>query len=76
MSDYTEFDAKLLARIQRGNVTFVGIDHHMRNDAMRLVKPGHDAFRVTDRRLQALRKKGLIQFSRKTGWSSAAQEGK
>lgn len=75
VSEYSEFDEKLLARIKRAGATFAALDAHMSSDAARLTKAGGDAFRVTDRRLQALRRRGLIEYSAKTGWSAAAQKG-
>lgn len=70
MSDYSQFDAALLAHIAAGKNTFLQLEHQTDLKAMaepfcnRLTPP----FRIIDRRLQALRKKGQIAYSTKHGW--------
>jgi hypothetical protein len=67
--DYTEFDAQVLARIRAGVNSFVGLQaSDLRKQAEALVGNKDDAWRLIDRRLQALRKKGLVVYERKTGW--------
>jgi len=72
MTDYIEFDAKLIERITTRPATFTQLSTYMNADAEFIAqlngKPQSEAFRVTDRRLQALRKRGLISYSGKTGW--------
>lgn len=78
-ADYAEFDAKLLERIRTRAANFTQLSTYMNADAQAIVSTSGDgkgdAFRVTDRRLQALRRRGLIKYSGKTGWSAAAQKG-
>ena len=74
MNDYTAFDAKLLARIKESPATFSSLSTHMDAEAQEIATYKYDAFRVTDRRLQAMRKRGLIEYSAKTGWSAKAQK--
>lgn len=80
MANYKSFDAKLMERIQRKAANFTQLSTYMNADAEAIVRAqggnDRDAFRVTDRRLQALRKRGLIKYSGKVGWSAVAQEGK
>lgn len=79
MADYKNFDAKLLERIQRKAANFTQLSTYMNADAEAIVRAqggnDRDAFRVTDRRLQALRKRGLIKYAGKSGWSVASKEG-
>lgn len=74
MSQYDDLDARILHNIDRyGNadLTFVGGGDAGR-EAERIAKAtGRDAFRVIDGRLQVLRKRGVIKFNSKTGWSKA-----
>ncbi len=58
-SKYAEIDEKIIASVRSGKATFNTI-------FSTLDKIG---FRVIDRRLQSLRKRGLLQYTRKTGWS-------
>lgn len=78
MIDYEEFDSKLLARIAMSPVRFVSLCTHMHSEsraiAKRMASDPSDAFRVTDRRLQSLRKRGLISYSTKNGWSLKAKK--
>ena len=68
--DYSELDAHILKSIGEGNNTFAKI--HL---------SGHSGKeyteRETDRRLQALRKKGLIEFTKRgVGWTLPKKAGK
>lgn len=61
--DYTEFDAELLAHIKSGN---------KRAQLLKMAEPfctkDTPDWRILDRRLQALRKKGVIRHSTARGW--------
>lgn len=63
--DYTAFDAKMLELIGQGKNTAALLTTLLGNDATPLSNVKGDEFRVIDRRLQALRKKGLIRPERK-----------
>jgi hypothetical protein len=77
--DYTEFDKALLEQIATGRNTMMQLDGEA-SGLRALAKPftlpapgsrtGCQPFRVIDRRLQALRKKGSIRFNGKT-WEVA-----
>lgn len=64
MSRYAELDAAILSAIQGGRKDFTSIAW---NDAVDALAKPHarqmtQVFRVVDRRLQALRKRGAIEF--------------
>ena len=61
-TDYTDLDRHILNSIGRGNRRFVDI-HLSGHSGKQFTE------RQTDRRLQALRKKGKIQFNSKVGWT-------
>jgi hypothetical protein len=63
VSKYAEYDAKLLNLIQGGCDSFGSIAARMHKDSTPFAKPSEE-FRVTDRRLQALRKDGRIAFDK------------
>jgi hypothetical protein len=63
MSKYAEYDVKLLSLIAGGCNTFTSLVTRLRDDNRR-IQPPPDSFRVTDRRLQALRKAGKIYYDR------------
>ena len=68
--DYQDFDAKLLQRLSGGPMKFYLLSSHLEPLAKAFCsKPEDELFRVTDRRLQALRKKNLVTFIRGQGWS-------
>lgn len=58
MSKYQEYDKELLRLIGEGHNTFIQLMCDMR------VQNGAEGWRVTDRRLQALRKSGKIAYSK------------
>ena len=58
---HIEVDQSILAAIADGMNEFYMIDARI-NDC---------DFRLIDRRLQAMRKRGLISYTRKTGWRMA-----
>lgn len=63
--DYGEFDKKLLELLNNGTNTAAGLTTALDAEAKQLMSQPGDEFRVVDRRLQALRKKGLITWSRR-----------
>ena len=63
--DYTEFDKKMLALIDAGTNTAAALTTALDADAKPLMNRPKDEFRVVDRRLQALRKKGVIAWERR-----------
>jgi hypothetical protein len=63
--DYSEFDKKLLSCIEAGTQTAMRLSIALEADAKPMVgRPGEEC-RVIDRRLQALRKKGVIAWERR-----------
>lgn len=66
MTDYTKFDAALLGKVKAGYRWFSEI--HRGPLAVMAREIGEEDFRITDRRLQALRKAGKLTFDRKAGW--------
>jgi hypothetical protein len=62
--DYTEFDAKVISHIRAQVRTVSSLCAALNTDAKPFVNRPGEEFRVVDRRLQALRKKGLISWSR------------
>lgn len=82
--DYTAFDAELLRLIAAGKNKMMLLDSRKENGLLfELAKPhcmtdrsrwGVDPWRIIDRRLQALRKKGKIAFSR-NGWEVVTKGG-
>ena len=72
--DYTDFDKKMLALIDAGTNTAAALTTALDADAKPLMNRPKDEFRVVDRRLQALRKKGVIAWERRGAfvvWSIA-----
>ena len=63
--DYTDFDKKMLALIDAGTKTAAALTTALDADAKPLMNQPKDEFRVIDRRLQALRKKGVIAWERR-----------
>lgn len=66
--DYSKLDAAILAQIAGGNCKARGLNSAL-DDLAREADRDSEEFRVIDRRLQALRKKGKIEFDTKNGWS-------
>lgn len=63
--DYTEFDKRLLSLIEAGKNTATTLTAALDAEAKHfMARPGTE-FRVVDRRLQALRKKGVIAWERR-----------
>lgn len=69
MADYKDFDAALLAFLAGGMRSFVGLAAQLNTQATTFCTGRQEPSRVVDRRLQALRKKGLVAYSTKTGWN-------
>ena len=63
--DYIEFDKKMQTLIAAGTNTAAALTKALDADAKLLMNHPKDEFRVVDRRLQALRKKGLIAWERR-----------
>ena len=63
--DYTDFDKKMLALIDAGTKPAAALTTALDADAKPLMNQPKDEFRVIDRRLQALRKKGVIACERR-----------
>lgn len=60
--DYVEFDKKMLTLIAAGTNTAAALTKALDADAKLLMSLPNEEFRVVDRRLQALRKKGVIAW--------------
>jgi len=74
--DYSLLDAEIVVEIGRGNRTFNGLQAKLEGSAKAFCKtPKDEPFRVIDRRLQALRKKGKVGFDSKLGWRMRAADG-
>lgn len=74
--DYTEFDKKMLALIDQGKNTAAALTIALNAEAMPLMTQPGEEFRVVDRRLQALRKNGVITWERRGAfvvWSLKSQ---
>jgi hypothetical protein len=63
--DYTDFDMKMLALIDAGAKTAAALTTALDAEAKLLMNQPKDEFRVVDRRLQVLRKKGVISWERR-----------
>lgn len=67
MKDFTTIDCAILSRIASGACTFTSINASVEHHAKPHAGPRGDTFRVVDRRLQSLRKRGIIHFDN-TKW--------
>ncbi|MBY0464785.1 MAG: hypothetical protein K2W33_07550 [Burkholderiales bacterium] len=63
--DYTEFDKKMIALIKEGKNTAAALTGALDAEAKLLMAKPREEFRLVDRRLQALRKKGVISWERR-----------
>ncbi|MCS7522506.1 hypothetical protein N0070_19870 [Pseudomonas aeruginosa] len=61
MSKYAEYDEKLMSLIRNGCDNFVSLCGRLRDENKAISQ--EDPWRVTDRRLQALRKAGKIVYA-------------
>ncbi|WP_338510162.1 hypothetical protein [Erwinia aphidicola] len=70
MADYTKMDQLIIEKVKDGANTFSKIDGGgVYEEAKRIsMETGGDSFRVIDRRLQALRKRGVIEYTTKEKW--------
>ena len=70
--DYSVMDELILTKIRNGYNTFAKIDGgDVYREAQRLQdETKTPAFRVIDKRLQALRKKGVIKYTTKDKWTA------
>jgi hypothetical protein len=70
MTDYSKMDDLIIEKIKSGAKNFASIDGGKVYDEAKAIamENGGDSWRVIDRRLQALRKKGLIQYTTKEKW--------
>lgn len=74
MSKYADYDVKLLEMIKGGCTEFTVMTNRLVKENQAF-QPEGDAWRVTDRRLQALRKAGLITYDKfKRKWSVPADQ--
>lgn len=74
--DYSEFDQLMLQKIAVGCATSSALESALEAKIKPFVTKAGEEFRVIDRRLQALRKKGVIaccRVGRDTIWRVAAQ---
>lgn len=71
MTDYSVMDELILTKIRKGYNMFAKIDGgDVYREAQRLQdETKTPAFRVIDKRLQALRKKGVIKYTTKDKWT-------
>lgn len=66
---FAEIDQLIIEQIRSGKKTFTAImEPRLRSEAEPF-RGDAPTYRVLDRRLQALRKRGLISWSARTGWS-------
>lgn len=75
MSKYAEYDSNLLSLIEGGCNTFDALVRRL-DGSNKQFDQSADRWRVTDRRLQAMRRAGKIVFdhSRKSWYLNAVQE--
>ncbi len=74
--DYSLLDAEIVVEIGRKNSQFTGLFARLEQSTKALCKgPKDEPFRVLDRRLQALRKKGKIGHDSKLGWRLRGEDG-
>lgn len=68
-TDYTEIDLKIVEQIRNNKRRFFQIENVEIHDIAQ--QTNRAAFRVIDGRLQTLRKRGLIKFTKGYGWEMA-----
>lgn len=66
--DYTEVDRHILKALNRGGRVYADICADKGVQLACIQTGDKRAWRVVDRRLQALRKKGAILYTRRSGW--------
>ena len=68
--NYSDFDKQIVSLITGGKSNFSQLVAKLETEAKQFCdKPSDEPFRVVDRRLQALRKSGKIEYDTKNGWS-------
>lgn len=72
-TDYTEIDLKIVEQIRNNKRRFFQIENVEIHDIAQTIaqQTNRAAFRVIDGRLQTLRKRGLIKFTKGYGWETA-----
>lgn len=78
-ANYTPLDDEILRELAAGPLHFTPLSVRVARCSESLAQPDRFGercgWRLVDRRLQALRKRGLIVCDRKTGWSLAPVDG-
>ncbi len=69
MKNLSSLDIEIINAIRSGNTNFFRIENYIKTRLDTWQKQDRMFFRRIDRRLQAMRKSGLIAYSRKTGWT-------
>lgn len=71
---HTTFDEQIIQAIKSGITTYSGLCSKLDEPAKAfLLNPSKPTHRVIDRRLQAIKQRGLISFSYKEGWKIVAK---
>lgn len=73
---YAHFDRKMLCLIKASPMTAAAITTALKIEAKPFMRRANEEFRVIDRRLQALRKKGLITWERRGAFVVWTSNGK
>lgn len=72
---YAELDRKIINMLAaHGPLKFSQLDLNLQHEAQAVTPYGKEPFRTLDRRLQALRKAGLIRFVGGFGWKVVGDE--
>ena len=66
---FTQVDQLIIDQIRAGKKTFQALQAPSVMAAAETLRADAPAWRVVDRRLQALRKRGLIEWNARNGWS-------
>jgi hypothetical protein len=76
MSKFGYLDEAIICAVKSGKTTFTGIRLNSRVDncARNVTRDKNNVFRAVDRRLQAMRKSGLLLYDRRAGWRVAEDE--
>lgn len=65
---YEHLDFLIQQRIRQGYQNFFNINAGEVAQEAKVLSGGYDSWRLIDRRLQAMRKKGVIRYTRANGW--------
>ena len=68
MKNLSSLDIEIINAIRSGRTNFFRIEEHVKTKLDEWQKRDRMFFRRVDRRLQAMRKAGLLAYSRKDGW--------